>query len=88
MPTLTIPESIRSLLADRAIKESTSVEDLAIRLLEAELAPALGGLLDRDYHAECSTESNDVPSLAEVRAILAKLPGSLAESIIADRDER
>jgi len=88
MPTLTIPESIRSLLADRATRENTSVESLAIRLLEEELTTSLEGSLDHNYHAECSADSNDVPSLAEVRAILVKLPDSLAETIIADRDER
>jgi predicted DNA-binding antitoxin AbrB/MazE fold protein len=44
--------------------------------------------LDADYLAECFMEAEDDVSLEEVRAALAKIPGSLTEDFIAERDDR
>jgi hypothetical protein len=33
-------------------------------------------------------DSGDAPTIEEVRELLAKIPGSLAEEIIADREDR
>jgi predicted DNA-binding antitoxin AbrB/MazE fold protein len=44
--------------------------------------------LDAEYLAECAGEAHDIVSLDEVRAALAKIPGSLTEDFIAERDER
>lgn len=50
----------------------------------------LDDLIDHEYHAQLEAENDDspVPTLEEVRAILAKIPGSLSADIIADREER
>lgn len=45
-------------------------------------------LLDTDCHAECEAETSPEVSLEEVRALLAKIPGSMTADFIAERDER
>ena len=86
MPTLTIPDATYRELAARAVEQNTTVVDMVARLL-AEVAVA-EPLLDIEYHAECAAETTAVPTLEEVLAITAKLPGSLAVDFIAERDER
>lgn len=86
MPTLTIPDAVHRTLAARAAELNTTVDELAVRLLAA---PQVSDpVFDTEYEAECAADSSPVPSLDEVRAILAKLPGGLTADIIADRDER
>ena len=46
------------------------------------------GRLDRDYLALARSELRGPPDLATVRARLARIPGSLTEDFIAERDER
>ncbi len=66
-------------------------KDVEIRVSE-EPASLLESMIDHEYHAELEAEfaadPSPIPSLEEVRAILAKLPGSLSADIIADREER
>lgn len=46
-------------------------------------------LIDHDFIEECGRDKGiEVPSVEDVRQALAKLPGSLAEQIIADREDR
>jgi hypothetical protein len=46
-------------------------------------------LIDHEYVADCARDQGfDVPGIDEVRKILAKIPGSLAEEIIAEREDR
>jgi predicted DNA-binding antitoxin AbrB/MazE fold protein len=45
-------------------------------------------LLDREFLAYCEAEADDAVSLESVRRALAKIPGSLAGDIRAERDER
>jgi predicted DNA-binding antitoxin AbrB/MazE fold protein len=44
--------------------------------------------LDAERLAACAGEADDAVSLGEVRAALAKIPGSLTEDFIAEREER
>jgi hypothetical protein len=60
--------------------------------LPREIGPAnltLDDLIDHEFIAAC-TEPNgeNAPTIEEVRKILAKVPGSLSEDIIADREDR
>lgn len=82
MPTLTIPDATYRQLEARAVEQNTTVEDLAALLLADE------PLLDTEYLAECEAETTPVPTMEEVLAITAKLPGSLAAGFIAEREER
>ena len=44
--------------------------------------------IDAEYHAACAREADEGPSLEEVRAALAKIPGTLTEDFIAEREDR
>lgn len=81
--TLVLPE-LRSLIG----------KTVEIRVTEE--SDPLDDLIDWDYHEELEKELEEeqaedrtpIPSLEEVRAILSKIPGSLAADIIADREDR
>jgi hypothetical protein len=51
---------------------------------------ALDGLIDHEFVAECEREieGKDIPTIEEVRQMLTKVPGSLAQEIIAEREDR
>jgi predicted DNA-binding antitoxin AbrB/MazE fold protein len=44
--------------------------------------------LDNEYLEGCAQEPDEGVSLEEVRAALAKIPGSLTEDFIAEREDR
>jgi hypothetical protein len=90
MVTLSIPEATYRQLVSRAAAQNTTVEVLAERLLaEGSLhRSAAEQLIDEEYHSQCAADTSPVPTLEEVRAVMAKLPGSLAADLIADRDDR
>ncbi len=44
--------------------------------------------LDTECLAACAGEAGDSVTLEEVRAALAKIPGSLTEDFIVERDDR
>ncbi len=48
----------------------------------------IADLLDTEYVEACRRRFKGAPSLEEVRQILGKYKGSLAELIIQERDER
>lgn len=54
--------------------------------LSEEAPPELW--LDAECLAACAGQADDAVSLEEVRAALAKIPGSLTEDFIAEREER
>ena len=56
----------------------------------AEEAAALDALIDHEFVAECEREieGKDIPTIEEVRQMLSKIPGSLAQEIIAEREDR
>lgn len=45
-------------------------------------------VLDVEFLEYCQTQADDSISLESVRQALAKIPGSLADDIRAERDER
>jgi predicted DNA-binding antitoxin AbrB/MazE fold protein len=49
---------------------------------------AIDRLLDTEYHAECEADASPVPTLAEVRAALAVIPGDMTADFATERDER
>jgi hypothetical protein len=80
---------VQKLIRDdiQALPRSSEPHEASAR--EADSA-ALDALIDHEFVAECEreTEGKDVPSLEEVRKLLAKIPGSLAQEIIAEREDR
>jgi hypothetical protein len=55
-----------------------------------EEAAALEALIDHEFVADCEREieGKDIPTIEEVRQMLSKIPGSLAQEIIAEREDR
>jgi hypothetical protein len=62
-----------------------------IRVTE-ETDSAIDRMLDTDIHAffeaEDLADTSPVMSIEEIQAMLACIPGSMAEEVIADREER
>jgi hypothetical protein len=58
--------------------------------LAGSVTAPLDLLIDHEFVAECEreTEGKDIPTIEEVRQMLSKIPGSLAQEIIADREDR
>jgi predicted DNA-binding antitoxin AbrB/MazE fold protein len=53
---------------------------------DAELEPFVE---DEDVRQWCAAQAGEhVPSLEDVRQMLSKIPGSMADVVIAERDER
>lgn len=58
-------------------------------LLTVEIQAAAGDeLVDTEFLAYCNTQADDSVTLLAVRQALAQIPGSLADDIRAERDER
>ena len=78
--TLVLPE-LRPLLG--------KMVEISIR---EEPESPIDALIDWEYLAELEAEfaadPSPVPSLEEVRSILAKIPGKLSDAVIAEREER
>jgi hypothetical protein len=58
--------------------------------VSAEGAAAIDAFTDHEFVAECerAIEGKDIPTIEEVRQMLSKIPGSLAQEIIAERKDR
>ncbi len=59
---------------------------MTLTLVE-ETEPAREKLVDPDYPAAVQADANSAIGIAEVRAALAQIPGSLTTACIAERDE-
>jgi hypothetical protein len=54
-------------------------------------APIAEDIIDHEFVADCAREimkPEDIPTIEEVRAILAKVHGSFAQEIIENREDR
>lgn len=51
-------------------------------------ADPLADVLDWEAHELAATEGNESVSLEDVQAALSKIPGSMADAVSAERDER
>lgn len=92
--TITIPAELEQQVLGKARASGQQLEEFVLNILKKAVAtsPANGAIdeswLDVEYMAACAQEADSSVTLESVRRILAKLPGSLAEAIIAERDER
>jgi|GEM_PF-1908871 len=95
--TITIPADLEQQMLEKATASGQELEEFAINALrKAVETPWLlsphgdddDSLLDVEYIAACGQEADPSITLESVRQILAKIPGSLADDIIAERDER
>jgi predicted DNA-binding antitoxin AbrB/MazE fold protein len=62
-------------------------QHVAVVVSELPADRSLEGLLDLEYMQGCAREADDSISLEAVRKALAKIPGSLTDDFIAERDE-
>jgi predicted DNA-binding antitoxin AbrB/MazE fold protein len=62
-------------------------EKQTVALTITESCGWLDDLLDAELVENCRKDSQDAPTLEEVRRLLASRPGSLSEALLADRDE-
>jgi predicted DNA-binding antitoxin AbrB/MazE fold protein len=59
-----------------------------VNVIVSDSATIPDELVDSDFLADCQTLADDTVTLDQVRAALAKIPGSMAEQVIRDRDDR
>jgi hypothetical protein len=63
-------------------------ENEVVNLTVSDLAPVPDDLQDTDFLRHCEALAADRVTIEQVRAALAKIPGSMAEEITRDRDDR
>ncbi len=95
--TITIPADLEQLMLKEAAVSGQKFEEFAIKALRALVEKPFvlpfnhtedHPWLDLEYMAACGKESDPSITLASVRQILTKIPDSLANTVIAERDER
>jgi hypothetical protein len=96
--TITIPSDLEQQMQGKAEASGQQLEEFALGALRKAMEappPALSQnsveddtWLDVEYMTACAKEADPIVTLELVRQILAKIPGSLADDIIAERDER
>jgi hypothetical protein len=96
--TITIPPDLEQQMRGKAKASGQQLEEFALDALrKATEAPSLAlppsgaeddSWLDVEYMTACGKEADPSVTLESVRQILAKIPGSLADDVIAERDER
>ncbi|MDX2041166.1 MAG: hypothetical protein SF097_07950 [Acidobacteriota bacterium] len=91
--TITIPAELEQQAISKARSSGLQLEEFVLNTLrKAVTLPTNGAAedawLDVEYMTACAKEADPSVTLESVRQILAKLPGSLADDIIAERDER
>ena len=92
--TITIPADLEQLMLREAAVSGQKFEEFAIKALRALVEKPFVlhteeyPWLDLEYMAACGKEAEPGITLASVRQILMKIPDSLADAVIAERDER
>ena len=96
--TITIPAELEPLILGQATASGQKLEEFAINALRKAIevplpVPSANGaeddsLFDVEYMKVCGKEADPSIILQSVRQIPAKIPGSLADDIIAERGER
>ncbi len=96
--TITIPADLEQQMLGKAKASGQQLEEFALNALRnaveapMQAPPAKAAdddsWLDLEYMAACGREADPSITLESVRQILAKIPGSISDDIIAERDER
>jgi predicted DNA-binding antitoxin AbrB/MazE fold protein len=73
--------------AFRPLEPVSCREQERVLLTVESLGAAEETLVDEEFLAYCATQADDTVSLDAVRHALAKIPGSLADDIRAEREE-
>lgn len=86
-----IPPDKMNVLKEQASRTGTTPEQYALRLIMDALSPRkdpLDELLDHEYMSACAAEADPNVTLESVRRALSKIPGTMTDDFIAERDER
>jgi hypothetical protein len=96
--TITIPADLEQQMQGKAKASGQQLEEFALDALRKAVetpSPALSpngaeddSWLDVEYMTACGKEADPSITLESVRQALAKISGSLADDVIAERDER
>ena len=88
--TINLPPELERQILLQANLRQKPVEDLALNFIAQGLNVPRSDehLLDNAYMDACAKDADPTVTLAEVRTILSKISGSLAEAVSAERDER
>ena len=90
--TLTLPVDVENRIRRQATEAKKPVEEVALGLIVQGLypQPSTGdeSFLDIEFMDACKREADPSVTLEDVRRILAKIPGSLADAINEEREER
>ena len=82
------PEAIYENGVLRPLEPLSLDEHQRVTITIAEESGEGEDLFDPAFTQWCAEQSRDAPSLAEVRQALSKIQGSMADVVIAERDER
>ncbi len=62
-------------------------ERQTVQVMIVDVAESLDELTDWEFIETCRAQSVDAPSLEEVRRLLAGIPGSLSDAVVAERED-
>jgi predicted DNA-binding antitoxin AbrB/MazE fold protein len=83
--------TIQAIFADGAFRPLEPIqcrEQERVVITVESAATAEESLLDHEFFKYCETQADDSVSLEDVRQAMAKIPGSLANGIRGERDQR
>jgi hypothetical protein len=90
--TVNLPAEIVERLKKRAADTGQTLEAYLEALLGTKTIDGVSlrddELLDTEYMTECAKEADPTITIESVHEALAKIPGSMTEDFIAERDER
>jgi hypothetical protein len=92
--TIELPDAVYAAIEKAAQASGTTAADWiaaqipAATAANAEISSSKPDWLDRDFLKTYAQDADDSESLDEVRRLMAKIPGRLADDIRAERDER
>jgi predicted DNA-binding antitoxin AbrB/MazE fold protein len=72
----------------RPLEQLGLEEHQRVTVIIAEDGEGDEGLFDPEFVQWCAEQSRNAPSLEEVRKALSKIRGSMADVVMAERDER
>jgi predicted DNA-binding antitoxin AbrB/MazE fold protein len=72
----------------RPLEPVSFKEQAILDLTVSDLSPATDDLLDTEFMRSCEAVADERVTIEQVRQILSRVPGSMAEDIIKNRDDR
>lgn len=90
--TITLPAELEAKVTEAAARDGRQPFDYILdainHAVQANHGASLDEMLDWDCIQEAQAVADPTVTLEDVRKALSKIPGSMAEAIIAEREER